>query len=197
MKNIPGNYYKKHKSFNPLVKYLMGSFHTMLFDLIQSTHASSMLDMGCGEGYTLKEIKDKFRGLRIEGTDVEEGIIKIAREENPDIEFRAESAYSINKPDSEYDLVTMLEVLEHLEFPEKAIAEAKRLTKKYCIFSVPYEPYWRILNVLRLKYLPELGNTPGHINHWGKGNFYRLLSKYFKNVELKTSFPWNFALCYD
>lgn len=197
MKNIPGNYYKKHRSSNPVVKYLMKNFHGALFDLMDLVNPVSMLDVGCGEGYTLNELKRRYPALSIEAADVEQDIIEIARKENPDISFKVESAYSINEPDRSYDLVTVMEVLEHLEYPDKAIAEAKRLTKKYCIFSVPFEPYWRILNILRMKYITDLGNTPGHINHWGRDEFSNLLSKHFINVNLKTVFPWNFALCFD
>ena len=197
MKNIPGNYYKKHKSTNLIVKYLMKNFHGTLFGMIELVSPSTMLDIGCGEGYTLRRLKDKYPQINIEGTDIEPEIIEIAKEENPDIKFKVESAYSIDKPVMSFDLVTVLEVLEHLEYPDKAIAEAKRLTNKHCIFSVPYEPYWRILNILRLKYISDLGNTPGHINHWGRDEFGKLLSKHFINVELETAFPWNFALCFD
>lgn len=197
MKNIPGNYYNKHKSANPIVKYLMKNFHDTLFEMIHYVSPVSMLDVGCGEGYSLKQLKDKYPELDIEATDVEQEIIEIARRENPDINFKVESAYAIDKPDGSYDLVTALEVLEHLEYPDKAIAEAKRLTKRYCIFSVPFEPCWRILNIMRLKYLSDLGNTPGHINHWGRDDFRKLLSKHFKNVKIRTVFPWNFALCFD
>ena len=197
MRNIPGNYYKKHKSSNPVVKQLMKNFHSTLFRIIEAVGPGCMLDVGCGEGYTLKEIKYKFPEMIIEGRDLEEEVIKIAREENPDINFGVESAYSIDKPGGSFDLVSVLEVLEHLELPDKAITEAKRLTKKHCIFSVPYEPYWRILNLLRFKYISDLGNTPGHINHWGREDFRDLLSNHFKYVKIETAFPWNFALCFD
>lgn len=197
MKNIPGNYYNKHESSNPIVKYLMKNFHAALFDMIDRVSPNSMLDVGCGEGYTLRELKNRYPSLSIEGRDVEQDIIEIARKENPDISFRVESAYSIKKPGRSYDLVTVMEVLEHLEYPDKAISEAKRLTKKHCIFTVPFEPYWRILNIMRLRYITELGNTPGHINHWGRDDFRKLLSNHFINVRLKTVFPWNFALCFD
>jgi hypothetical protein len=62
---------------------------------------------------------------------------------------------------------------------------------------VPYEPFWRMANVIRLAYLPQFGNTPGHIQHWGKRNFKKMLKKHFKNVEIIRCGLWNFALCYD
>ena len=38
----------------------------------------------------------------------------------------------------------------------------------HLLVSVPREPLWRALNVARGAYLRELGNTPGHVNHWSK-----------------------------
>ena len=87
------------------------------------------------------------------------------------------------------------EVLEHLEKPNEAIKEVKRVTKKYCLFSVPNEPYWRIANIIRGAYIKDLGNTPGHIQHWNQNQFKNMLKKHFKNVKVKNSILWNLALC--
>jgi len=106
-----------------------------------------------------------------------------------------ESACKLEREDNSFDLVTMLEVLEHLEQPTVAIKEAKRVSKRFCVFCVPFEPYWRVLNLLRLKYIPDLGNTPGHINRRSKSGFEELLNNHFSIVRLQTVFPWNFALC--
>ena len=67
MKNIPGNYYEKHKSSNPIVKYLMNSFHSKLFYLIESVKPNNMLDVGCGKGYTVEEINNNFPEILIQG----------------------------------------------------------------------------------------------------------------------------------
>ena len=36
------------------------------------------------------------------------------------------------------------------------------------LVSVPREPLWRGLNMARGAYMRDLGNTPGHVNHWSK-----------------------------
>ena len=38
---------------------------------------------------------------------------------------------------------------------------------------MPREPLWRGLNMARGAYLKDLGNTPGHVNHWSKRSFHR------------------------
>ena len=195
MNKISGNYYKKHKSRNPLVKILMRRFHNALFELIEKADPQNILDIGCGVGYTLEEINGKFPSLHIEGSDINAGIVDFARKNIKNIIFKVETAYDLKRNDNSFDLVTLLEVLEHLENPDLAIKEAKRVCREYCIFSVPFEPYWRICNLARMRYLTNFGNTPDHINHWSKRSLEKLLLKHFKDVSVKTVFPWNFALC--
>ena len=51
------------------------------------------------------------------------------------------------------------------------LAEMARVSARHLLVSVPREPLWRALNVARGAYLRDLGNTPGHVNHWSKRGF--------------------------
>jgi len=196
-KNIAGNYYPKHTTKNIIVRWLMDKYHNCLFMLIERVKPKTILDVGCGEGYTSEEIKKHFKDIYIEGSDVEKEIVDFAKKRNKKIKFSVESIYNLKRKKNSFDLVTSLEVLEHIDKPEKAIEEVKRVSKRYAIFSVPYEPLWRLVNMIRLAYLPQFGNTPGHINHWTKKGFERLLRKHYKYVLIKRCFIWNFALCWN
>jgi hypothetical protein len=70
----------------------------------------------------------------------------------------------------------------------------RRVARRHLLVSVPREPLWRGLNLARGAYVRELGNTPGHVNHWSKPGLARLLSKYGDVVEVRTPFPWTMAL---
>ena len=59
--------------------------------------------------------------------------------------------------------------MEHLGDPEAALEIVAGLASPWAIVSVPREPLWRVLNLGRLKYVGELGNTPGHLHHWSRG----------------------------
>ena len=59
--------------------------------------------------------------------------------------------------------------------PEATVAEMARVAQRWLLVSVPREPLWRGLNMARGAYLRELGNTPGHVNHWSKRAFVSLL----------------------
>ena len=98
-------------------------------------------------------------------------------------------------PDSSFDLVLATEVLEHLERPDVAVRECERVSRKYCIFTVPNEPFFRIANVLRLKYLKSFGNTPGHLQNFTIGKFRALLDSQFREVRIINAIFWNIAVC--
>jgi SAM-dependent methyltransferase len=96
--------------------------------------------------------------------------------------------------DDEFDLVAATEVLEHVSDPERALAEMARVARRWLLVSVPHEPLWRVLNVARGAYLRDLGNTPGHLNHWTRAGFQRLLGSHGQVVETRSPFPWTMLL---
>jgi hypothetical protein len=59
---------------------------------------------------------------------------------------------------------------------------------------VPREPVWRMTNMARGAYLRDLGNTPGHLNHWSKRSFVSLLSRYGTVEHVRSPFPWTMLL---
>ena len=64
--------------------------------------------------------------------------------------------------------MTAIEVLEHVPDPAHTVAEMARCAARHVLVSVPREPLWRAVNMARGAYWRELGNTPGHVNHFSK-----------------------------
>ena len=61
---------------------------------------------------------------------------------------------------------------------------------------MPKEPLWRILNVARGRYWSELGNTPGHLQHWSRPRLHSRCSRQrFEVIEVRNPLPWTMALC--
>ena len=85
-------------------------------------------------------------------------------------------------------------MLEHVPDPELTLSEMARCARRHLLVSVPREPIWRMLNVARGAYVRELGNTPGHVNHFSQRSFARLLARHGEVVELRSPFPWTMAL---
>jgi SAM-dependent methyltransferase len=96
--------------------------------------------------------------------------------------------------DGEFDLASAIEVLEHVPDPEHTVAEMARCAARHLLVSVPREPLWRGLNLARGAYVRDLGNTPGHLNHWSRGSFERLLARHGDVVETRSPFPWTMLL---
>jgi 2-polyprenyl-3-methyl-5-hydroxy-6-metoxy-1,4-benzoquinol methylase len=191
-----GNTFDKYGSSNPVVKRLMSGFHSTLDELWASAAPRSVLDVGCGEGVLTAEWAERLGDGRIVGIDLDNPKLRVEweRRARPNLEFRVEEATRLSFADGEFDMACAIEVLEHVPEPEATLAEMARVASKHLLVSVPREPLWRGLNVARGAYVRDLGNTPGHVNHWSKRAFVALLSRYGTVEEARSPFPWTMVL---
>jgi 2-polyprenyl-3-methyl-5-hydroxy-6-metoxy-1,4-benzoquinol methylase len=193
---VTGNTYDKYGSTNPLVRRLMGRFERDLDELLALADPRSLLDVGCGEGVLVHRWAQRLGETRVVGIDLEEDSIQAgwAQRQAPNLEYRTMPAENLPFAEDEFDLATAIEVLEHVPNPEHTLAEMARCAQRHLLVSVPREPLWRALNLARGAYWRELGNTPGHLNHWSRGSFGRLLSRYGTVAEVRSPFPWTMLL---
>ncbi len=191
-----GNTFDKYGSQNPVVRRLMSGFHATLDELWAQAAPASVLDVGCGEGVLTVEWAERLGDGRVVGIDLEDPKLRAEweRRERPNLEFRAEEATRLSFADDEFDLAAAIEVLEHVPAPEATLAEMARVARGHLLVSVPREPLWRGLNMARGAYWRDLGNTPGHVNHWSKRGFVSLLSRYGAVEETRSPFPWTMLL---
>ena len=156
---------------------------------------TKLLDAGCGAGFLTCVIADRFPDKKITAIDIDKDYIEYAKQKNnrKNIEYRTDNIFKL-KELMNYDVVLCLEVLEHLQEYRKALRILAGLTKKYIIVSVPNEPYFRMANIMRLKYLSQLGNTPDHVNNWTKKELIALLSEYGSLKQIKSSSVWNISV---
>lgn len=188
-----GNYFDKYNNDNIIVKKLMQGFFSSMSEMISKITINNVLEAGCGEGYVSQFLYEK--GYNIDAFDVSEKVIEEAKNSFQCINFFTDSIYKISAEDNKYDLVVASEVLEHLEEPEKALNELFRVSKNYIFVSVPNEPIWRVLNLVRGKYIKDFGNTPGHIQHWSCNGIKKLCEKNkAKILEIKQPLPWTMIL---
>jgi 2-polyprenyl-3-methyl-5-hydroxy-6-metoxy-1,4-benzoquinol methylase len=191
-----GNTYDKYGSSNPVVRRLMANFEGTLAALFAQANPGSVLDVGCGEGILTEQFAKRLGDGRVVGIDLDDP--KLAAEwagrARPNLEFCTGTGDRLPFEDSSFDMASAIEVLEHVPDPEATVAEMARCARSHLLVSVPREPLWRMLNMARGAYLKDLGNTPGHINHWSKRSFVRLLSKHGEVVEARSPFPWTMLL---
>ena len=195
---VTGNTYDKYGSGNPVVRRLMATFERDLGELFESVDPASVLDVGCGEAILTHKWATARPRTRVVGFDLEDPAIQAEWEQRtaPNLEYRilrAQEPFPFGA--GEFALATAIEVLEHVPDPEHTVAEMARCARGgHLLVSVPREPVWRTVNVARGAYLRDLGNTPGHVNHWSRRGFTALLSRHGEVVETRTPFPWTMLL---
>jgi 2-polyprenyl-3-methyl-5-hydroxy-6-metoxy-1,4-benzoquinol methylase len=191
-----GNTFDKYGSTNPVVRRLMAGFERTLDELFRRAAPGSVLDVGCGEGVLTARWASQLGGGRVVGIDLEDRKLQDewAMRRHPNLEFRTLMPGNLDFAQDEFDLAAAIEVLEHVPDPERTVAEMARVARRHVLVSVPREPLWRGLNVARGAYLRDLGNTPGHVNHWSKSQFVSFLARHGEVLEARSPFPWTMLL---
>jgi 2-polyprenyl-3-methyl-5-hydroxy-6-metoxy-1,4-benzoquinol methylase len=186
--------YKKHTHKNPLQRMLLWNFFRNLTNLTAAKKVDSILDVGCGEGFTLNRLKEKGIGKKLEGLEYLSAAIELGKKTYPDIKIIQGSIYELPYKDDSFDLVLCTEVLEHLEEPEKALKELVRVSNKYLVISVPNEPFFMLAQLVRGKNWSRLGNDIEHINHWTMFGFPQFVKKNAKVRILAKRFPFAWTM---
>lgn len=169
----------KYTSGNGIYKRHLEAFLDLVADSVKTTDPKSVLDAGCGEGFSLSHIARLHPELRLTGVDLSEGAIAYAEKHFGDAaQFRKGSIYKLPFSDNSFDTVLCSEVLEHLDDPDKAVAQLKRVARNYVVITVPREPYFQWLNNVGqwLKLSPD----PGHVNFWTKDSFQTFIRSHFE-----------------
>jgi ubiquinone/menaquinone biosynthesis C-methylase UbiE len=192
--DLPLQYATKYNSRNPISRRLIGRFLDTIELALEYTGASHVLELGCGEGVVHRRLRSALPSAVFVGGDVHLPSLRIATQIAPDASLCASDAYHPPFSNGAFDLVVMTEVLEHIAEPDRVLAQVQRITRRYVLLSVPREPIFRILNVVRGAYWRDFGNTPTHVQHWSAQGFANLISSYFRIVETWRPLPWTVIL---
>ena len=175
---------QKYDSPNPIVRLVLDRFFTRISAALSDLAPDSLLDAGCGEGEMLRRVP------------LPKNARAVLLDRNPESAAHVlASVHALPFPSRSFDVITCLEVLEHLADPRAAAAELRRVARRAVVLSVPYEPWFRIGNVLRGNHLGRLGDHPEHVQHWNLRTFHAVLAPSFREVRLMESFPWIIACC--
>ncbi|MCH9685641.1 MAG: class I SAM-dependent methyltransferase [Deltaproteobacteria bacterium] len=191
--NVVGNVYDKYSTANPIARHLMRGFLGAVTELYRMTEPRSVLEVGCGEGELAAHLWQQGpRPDRFEICDVD--LDQLAPDVPAAIERREASIYALPWPDDAFDLVLCCEVLEHLQDPARGLAELARVARRHVLISTPWEPVWRALNLARGHYIHDLGNTPGHVQHFSRASLTRLARTQLRLLAQRTPLPWTMLL---
>lgn len=151
----------------------------------------TVLEVGAGDGYSTRYIRQALPpATPVMASELREEGVQAVRRLNPGVPALCQSIYQLAHPDRCADVIVCLEVLEHLDDPAAALAELCRVSRGALVLSVPREPIWRALNMARLKYWSDWGNTPGHLQHWSTTGFRRFVEQRCEVVSIRQPLPW-------
>lgn len=88
-----------------------------------------VLDVGCGAGSVAKAVKRERPNLEVFGCDLSQSALSAATAEPGGVEFRLGTAERLPFADAEFDFVWIFDVLEHVDSPEKVLAEVARVLR--------------------------------------------------------------------
>jgi 2-polyprenyl-3-methyl-5-hydroxy-6-metoxy-1,4-benzoquinol methylase len=191
-----GNASEKYSDSNPVIRLLLQRFLKRLDTELLRLQPTSVLDVGCGEGVVTERFASLLPHASIMGVDADDAVLAtdwaVRRQKN--LTFQVASGYSLPFRDRTYDVVTAIEVLEHVERPDAVLAEMTRVARRALVVSVPREPAWRIAHFAAGRNIRSFGNTPGHINHWSSAGLAKLVSQNGRIERILRPFPWTAAV---
>ena len=185
-----GNAYDKYGTANPIERRVMANFFRTLERALPGQAPARILEVGAGEGEVVgRVIHERWPDVPMAVLDLPDSTLAGHWRERG-LSGLFASADRLPLPDRCVDLVLAIEVLEHVDDPAGALAEIARVASGDVVLSVPREPIWRVLNVARGKYWKDLGNTPGHVQHWSSKAFTELVSQHLEVTGTWQPLPW-------
>ncbi|MBR5503171.1 MAG: methyltransferase domain-containing protein [Methanobrevibacter sp.] len=159
-----------------------------------------IVDIGCGYGRTLKELKENGY-LNLRGYDISENMIKRGKMENPGLDLRVKADDSIDLPTNSVDAIILFAVLTSIiddDEQKNLISEIHRVLKPNGIIYLNdfllnddernlkrYDEYKDELGVYGAFKLPD----GAILRHFDENYIFNLLSKFTKKEYKTEIFP--------
>lgn len=185
--------YEKYQTKNPLMRRVIARFLDRIVEHVRDARPARVVDLGCGEGLVARRLRDLPFAIEYRGIELDADAVRVARREVPGLSFEQGDILTTPPDRGWAELALCLEVLEHLDDPGLAVDRIAEWTRGVAIVSVPWEPFFRMGNLLRGKYLPTLGNHPEHVQQFSPKSLQKLLERRFRVVRVDTCFPWLIA----
>ena len=189
----------KYESQNPIQRLLVNRFLERAAALAAHAAPARVLDAGCGEGFMSRALARSLPGEVLPfGLELVREALLAGAELSPASQRGRTlqgSLVALPFKDRAFDLVVATEVLEHLDQPEAALAELTRVARRHLLLSVPWEPWFCMMNLARAKNVRRLGSDPDHRQHWTRGGFLRMIARAGRVVAAPVDvLPWTLVL---
>jgi trans-aconitate methyltransferase len=161
------------KRYGPFSRHI----RRILKVVIRPLKIESVLDVGCGQGSLLKELRMEFPYIKPYGIDISKSAVELACQRVPEGRFWV-SDITHGPSTEKFDLVVCSEVLEHIPDDIRAIRSLRRITGKYLLVSSPQG---------RMR---DFEKEVGHVRNYAQGELVQKLEQNgFAVVSVK---EWGF-----
>ncbi len=148
-----------------------GPIHDAIIELIAD--GDRVLDLACGAGVLCRKVKQQRPRCAVMGVDFSSYTISANQKHDQalGIEYRClDLRHSLAAVRREFDVVTMCEILEHLEEPQAVVGAAMGLLKPggRFILTCPHD-----------NEIPD----PEHLRCWGHDEVFHLLAPYSDTIS--------------
>jgi len=132
---LKSHYFKRHEAL-PRVRAAMG--------FLRGVQPQSLLDVGSGRGVFLFPFMREFPRVPVTSLDLlDRRVALLAAIHDGGVENLTALKADVctwDAPDGAFDVVTLLEVLEHIPDVGAAVKNAVRLARRYVVVTVPSKP---------------------------------------------------------
>ena len=133
-------------------KYIPGRLTPVAKKLIKNynlNNKSKILDLGCGKGYLLYEIKKIIPGAKIVGIDISKYALKNSKKEIKNYLFKSKAQEKYKYKSKYFDLVISMGTLHNLGISDlkKSVSEIERVGKKKYIMVESFRNDQELFNL--------------------------------------------------
>jgi len=192
--DVPADYYDRGIKLNILQRI----WHKKRFNEVRAFSSDlkgRALDIGCHSGLFTKQILQSSNIQQIYGVDISAQAIALAKNRIKKGRFFVADAHKLPFKDNFFDSIVCLEMLEHVENPQKVISEINRVLKKsgQGIILIPTDnQLFRIIWFLWNLYRPVWKHA--HINSFNYSTVASLLKREKLIVKESKRFSFNMLL---
>ena len=164
------------KEYGPASKHV----RRIIFQLLSSIEFNSVMDAGCGVATLLDDISRSYPQAELYGCEYSGDAVEIAKKRMPKGHFW-QIDLSKDAAPAQVDLVTCIDVLEHIDDDLTAMRNLAKMTRKYVLIVVPIGPLFEAERV-----------RVGHVHGYSQAEFDgKLLAS---GLKIKKRILWGFPM---
>ena len=131
--------------------------HVIELCLRADIRPSTVLDVGCGDGALLSELRRRRFGQTLQGVEITQAAVRIARERSEIDSVRLYDGARLELPDGAIELGIVSHVLEHVPDPSALLAEVGRVCAAV-VMEVPLEANLSARRESKREHAEEVGH---------------------------------------